>query len=340
MFLLFVTCLILNFSCRKETKEVLLAFPEDITFNEIELDRFSFDFREDFRSGTEKSGFVRFSGKRLENGDFEGFAISNKNFRSYPWSLSYTFGNPQIQSSDRNDAIDSTVFSVFTNTPNRTENYLVGNARNKKAILKFDQPVTIEHILVANTTFGYLQTMFGSVYSGSLDPTTQEYLTSGTKIRNPFIPNTSTTMFGVFYLPSKRDKNLIRLSGFSILEKLKAAKLAKENALTTGASEIDAQKAYDIAYENTKVGQIRLIINGYLDGNFTSKIEHYLAVRLGVDKNNPNYNFTQNNWQSVLLESLGKIDELRFTMDGDYRDESGDLLSPQYFCVDGIRIKK
>lgn len=326
--------------CSKETKDSLIPFPEDITFNELEMDRFSFKFMEGGQSGSDKAGFVGFSGKRLASGDFEGFAVSNKNYRSYPWSLSYTFGNPSLTGATRQTAIDSTLFSVFTNTPSRTENYLVGNAATGKAVIDIKHASVVEHILVANTTYGYLQTFYGSTYSGTLNQVTQAYERTGTKVRNPLNPNTATTMYGVFYLPQIQGADLIRLDGFVTLEKEKAGNAAKDAALQQGKSAVEAQAAYDKAYAERVLGQLKLIVEGYVGGNKVGEVDHYLAVRTGVDKDNPAYNYTQNNWVAVKLSSLGKVDQLRFKMDGDYRDSQGKLLSPQYFCLDGIRLKK
>lgn len=335
-----IALLFLVSSCEKETKESLLPYPEDITFNELALDRFSFTFHENMKAGSEKAGYVSFSGKKLANGDFEGFALSNKNYRSYPWSLSYTFGNPAIAGEKRQTALDSTIFSVFTNVPNRTENYLVGNANSGKAKLTFDKASKIEHILVANTTYGYLQAVYGSTYSGTLNSTTQVYSSTGTKVRNPSIPNTSTAMYGVFYLPGNQGQDLIRLSGFALLKKQEAGDKAKQQALSAGKTEAEAQAAYDKAYADLKVGQIKLIISGYLKGQKVGEKVHYLAVRENINPEFPTHSYNQNNWLAVDLEALGNVDELQFSMDGDYKDATGKLLSPAYFCVDGIRIKK
>lgn len=327
-------------SCSKETKDSLTPYPEDITFNELEMDRFSFKFIEGAQSGSDKAGFVSFSGKRLPSGDFEGFALSNKNYRSFPWSLSYTFGKPTLAGQERQTAIDSTLFSVFTNVPNRTENYLVGNAGSGKAVINIKTPSEVEHILVANTTYGYLQTFYGSTYSGTLNKVTQAYESTGTKVRNPLIPNTATTMYGVFYLPQVQGSDLIRLDGYVTLEKEKAGNTAKKAALDAGKTAEEAQGAYDKAYADRKLGQVKLIIEGYSGGNKVGEVTHFLAVRAGVNPDNPTHSYTQNNWVAVGLRNLGKVDQLRFKMDGDYRDAQGKLLTPQYFCLDGIRLKK
>lgn len=327
--------------CKKETKESLLPFPEDITFNELELDRFSFILPENGKiSGNEKSGKISFEGKRLANGDFEGFALSNKNYRSYPWSLSFTYGNPQLEGEKRQEAIDSTVFSVYTSTPNRSENYLIGNTTGAKAALKLQTPSAIEHILIANTTFTYLQTNFGSVYSGTLDESTQAYKKDGEKVRNPLNPNTSTAMYGVFYLPTREGEERIRLSGFATLKKQQAGDSARQQALESGKTAEEVENAYEEAYEALKVGELKLIISGYKGGQKVGDVIHYLAARKGVNPLFPEHEFVQNDWLPVDMSSLGIVDEIKFDMDGDYRDDKGNLLSPTYFCVDGIRLKK
>lgn len=338
---LIICCFLVLIGCKKETKDALLPYPEDITFNEIELDRFSFLLPEKpMIAGSENSGKVIFEGKRLANGNFEGFALSNKNYRSYPWSLSFTFGDPQLEGQERIGAIDSTVFSVYTNRPNRTENYLVGNAVDDKAVLKLEKSSIIEHVLIANTTFTYLQTNFGSVYSGTLNESTQAYEKTGNKVRNPLNPNTSTAMYGVFYLPTAEGKELISLAGFAELQKREAGEAARQEALSKGETDKEAEMARDEAYEAHKAGELKLIISGYKGGQKTGDLTHYLAVRKGVDPLSPEHQFVQNDWLPVDLSSLGVVDELRFKMDGDYRDDKGKLLSPTYFCIDGIRLRK
>lgn len=339
--LIAVAVLLVSVSCKKETKEALIDYPEDITFNEIELDRFSFKFPDGkMSSGNDKSGRVSFSGERLANGDFEGFVVSNKNYRSYPWSLSYTFGDPDLAGAALQEAIDSTVFSVFTARPNRTENYLVGNAASGKTILELDRPAVIEHVLIANTTYSYLHTAYGSVYSDELDPESQKYKVDGGKVRNPLNPNTSTEMYGVFYLPTIDGSEAIRLSGFLELEKKKAGDIAKQEALNAGLSAEEAEEAYNEAYEGVKKGYLKLIVEGYNGGNKVGEVEHYLAVRKGVHPEYPDYDFIQNEWEPLSLTALGEVSELKFKMDGDYRSASGELLSSSHFCIDGIRLLK
>lgn len=300
------TCLV---SCEKETKEPLMPYPHDITFNELELGRFSFEIpASPIRSGSDEAGFITANVQALGGTSFNGFALSNKNYRSYPWTLSPDFAPGSLTPPQRQAAIDSARFSVYTSRPNRTENYLVGHAVNDQAFITLDQPAVVEHVLVANTTYTYLLNVYGSAYSGTLDAATQRYLLTGTAVRNPNIPSTAVADYGRWWLPGPDDTELIRLEGHRIL---------------TG------NPTY-----------VKLLIAGYQGNTETGVVEFFMATRPGGDPARPTASFTRADWYSVDLTSLGTVDKLVFRMDGSYKDGSGHLLSPPYFCLDGIRLRK
>ncbi|MEJ5145525.1 DUF4465 domain-containing protein [Sphingobacterium sp. MYb388] len=299
----------LTASCKDEVKDALVPYPEDITFNEIILERFSSRIPDaPFRSGATSTGFVQINIQKKGATDFSGFALSNKNYRSYPWILSPDFRPSTGVSADlKRSAIDSTVFSVYTTTPNRTETYLIGHAKDDQAFLSFDDAVAPQHVLIANTAYTYLLANYGSNYSGTLDPATQQYKLDGTKVRNPNISSTSTADYGRWYLPTLAGKDLTRIAGYTALSKTPT--------------------------------YIRLLITGYLKGSLTGTTTFYLGTTKGGDIQNPTVETIRSNWTKVDLQPLGRVDKILFTIDGNYRDAEQTLLSPAYFALDGLRIQ-
>lgn len=304
-----VTALLLT-ACEDEVKDILIPYPEDITFNELELGRFSFSIPSDpLRAGDDNAGYIVANVSKNADGSFGGFALSNKNYRSYPWTLSPDFApETPLTVEQRQEAIDSTIFSVYTTRPNHTENFLVGHAVDDEAYITLEQPSVVEHVLVANTTYNYLLNAYGSVYSGTLNPTTQAYLITGTKVRNPNIPSTAVTDYGRWYLPGPDGKDHIRLAGSSIL--------------------------------SGNPGYVKLIITGYNGNTPVGVVDFWLAVQPGADPENPAWNFIRSDWFKVDLTSLGTVDKLLFTIESSYNDASGQQLTPPYFALDGIRIRK
>ncbi|MGN7784699.1 DUF4465 domain-containing protein [Niabella sp. 22666] len=304
------------FSACSDKKEVLIPLPEDITFNELPLDRFSYKtYDAPFKAGTASTGTITVNAGKNADGSFKGFALSNKNWRSYPWNLSPDFAPPGLSDAQKKASVDSCIFSVFTNYPNKTENFLVADTRNGEAYITLDQPAVVEHILVANTTYNHLLETYGSNYSGTLNTATQEYSLTGTKIRNIKIASTSTDLYGRWYLPGPDNKNLIRLEG---IERLAQA--------TQGAQ--------------VRKGFVKLIVTGSKTGTTTGKVEFWLAVRPGIDPAKAAWNVILGDWYTVDLKGLGQVDRLQFDIDSDYKDTNGKVLVPPYFCLDGIRIQQ
>ena len=327
-------------SCDDEL-ELKIPYPNDITFNELELGRFAYKISDSpFTSGDSKSGIVTVNVSNTGGSTYSGFALSNKSQRSYPWNLSPDFAPAGgLTVAETQQSIDSTAFSVSTVTPNRTENYLVGHAAGDDAFFTLNEPAIVSHVLVANTSYNYLMASYGSVYSGTFDSDSQAYLIDGTAVRNIKNPNPSSTRYGRFLLPSPSGVNAVRLSGHEILEKRKAGETAKTTALNNGSTDEEAEEAYETAYADLSAGYIKLNIEGSLNGSTTGNVEFYLATRENVDLINPTYNFVLEDWTKVDLSSLGEVDKVLFKISSSYVDDFGNMIYSTTFCLDGIRLK-
>ncbi len=340
-YITFFIVLVFSYSCTKEKKDVLIPYPNDINFNELQLGRFSYQIpNAPFEANGQQSGKIQVNVVNYPGGGYGGFALSNMNWRSYPWSLSPDFGPGGLSQSAIQKAVDSCIFSVYTTKPNKTENYLVGHAVGDDAFITLGQPGTVESVLVANTTYNYLLTSYGSVYSGSLNSATQAYSITGSKVRNIQIPNPSTTYYGRWYLPGPEGTDLIRLAGTEILEKRSKGHAAADQARANGKSEAEATADSTTAAAGTHHGYVKLVIEGYRNNTSTGKVDFLLAVQPQVDPANPGWSFVMGDWNPVNLTSLGQVDRLVFRMESSYKDNTGKMLTPAYFCLDGIRIKK
>ncbi|MCK0130840.1 DUF4465 domain-containing protein [Flavobacteriaceae bacterium F08102] len=335
-----ITGLVLLSSCEDDTLDVKIPYPNDITFNELTLGRFTYDVPSaPFTSGDSKSGIITVNVTGSGSTNYSGFALSNKNWRSYPWNLSPDFEPAGgITAAEKQQSIDSTAFSVYTGRPNRTENYLVGRADGNDAFFTLNTPAVVEHVLVANTTYNYLLATYGSVYSGTFDSATQSYRIDGAKVRNIQNPNTSASMYGRFTLPAPDGSFALRLSGHEEMEKRAAGEAAYDAAILAGDTPAEAQAAYDAAYDNLTTGYIKLTIEGSLNGTTTGTVDFYLAARPNTDPLNPNYNFVLNDWTKVNLTSLGTVDKVLFKISSSYTNGSGEMVYDPTFCLDGIRL--
>ncbi|MCK0130814.1 DUF4465 domain-containing protein [Flavobacteriaceae bacterium F08102] len=348
---------LIGFTACEDNLDLKIPYPKDINFNELTLDRFSYEIPSaPFTVGDNKTGTitVNVTGSGI---NYSGFALSNKNFRSYPWNLSPQFAPPGITEEQKQQSIDSTAFSVYTRYVNRTGNYLVGKTTGDNAYFTLEKPSTIEHVLVANTTYNYLLANYGSIYSKSFDSETQSYLIDGAPVQNPNIPNKSTDYYGTFSLPAPGNVNAIRLSGVQVLARnevgIPAGEAAGEAALAAALAENpnlhpywqdraynDAyNEAYDAVAGEIHKGYVKLTIEGFLNGTSTGTVEVYLSVIKGVDPDNPDHAFTLNDWRKVDLTSLGNVDKVLFNMSSDYVDDQGEMIYPQTFCLDGIRFQ-
>ncbi|GAL82691.1 hypothetical protein JCM19274_256 [Algibacter lectus] len=341
--------LVLFTSCEDELG-VIIPYPNDITFNEMTLDRFSYEIpTAPFTVGDDESGVITVNVSDTGN-NYSGFALSNKNFRSYPWNLSPNFAPVGgLSLTEVQEEINTTAFSVYTDLVNRTENYLVGNTDNDNAFFTLSTPGTVEHVLVANTSYNYLLTSYGAIYSDDLDLVTQSYLIDGGVVANPMIENPDIARYGVFTLPGiDGTLSTIRLAGTELLAKFEvgnsAGEAARQDVLNAGGTEEEAQTAYDDAYEiaadTVHKGYVKLTIEGSLNGSTTGTVDVYLAIRPEVDSAFPEYNYILNDWKKVDLTALGDVDKVLFTMSSDYLDTQGKMVYPSMFCLDGIRLSK
>jgi hypothetical protein len=299
--MLFTISSIALFSCEKENK-ILIPYPEDITFEDQTLGRFTFNIpNAAFKSGDSKTGIATFNVKNNGDGTFSGFAVSNKNWRSFPWTLSPDFPPPGgLTPAKTKLAVDSCIFSVYTTITNQTNNFLVAYVKDEDAAFTLDKPAVVEHILVANTTYNYLLETYGSVYSGTLDPVTQEYSITGTKVKNINIANPSTLLYGRFTMPGPGGQKLVKLT----------------------------------------TGFVKLTAKGYNGATATGSVDYWLAVRPNADPANPTLNYVLPSWDKVNLTALGVVNKVVFSLSSSYTDGTGKMLVPPYFCLDGIRLRK
>lgn len=142
-FLVFLIAIISLWGCSDEDK-LLIPYTNDITLNELQLDKFSHVIPE----GGFSSGGIHFNTKREADGSYSGFAYSNRSNRSL------TFTGTQ-------EAIDTNRFSVYTPRLNQTGVYAVACVRDGNAFFTLEKPAIIEHILVANTTWSYFSMLYG-----------------------------------------------------------------------------------------------------------------------------------------------------------------------------------
>jgi hypothetical protein len=336
-----VISLILLISCDAEDKELLIAYPNDITFNELTLGRFTNKvYDEPFDSGNDESGIITFNAVNIDNDTHAGFVLSNQNTRSYPWYSDPNVAPLNLTETQKQQVIDSVAYSVYTDGVNGTLNFLVGNTTGDNAFFTLKKPGVVEHVLVANTSYNYLLMQYGSVYSSSIDSQTQAYLIDGFPVKNPNIDNTGITSYGTFSIPTPDDVEAIRLSGHVILEKSRIGEIARAAILASGGTTDEAETAYDAAYAAYSTGYLKLTMEGYLNENKTGSVDEYLGVRKNVDPENPTYTFTLNDWRKVDLSSLGEVDKVLFKMSSSYVDAQGEMIYPTLFCLDGIRLEK
>lgn len=140
-----------------DDKDVLVPLPNDVTFNELSLDRFSFNKAE--------SGFSA-RAAHVNGVTMHGFAYSNRNNRSFTWTNTKT-------------ALDSNIFSVYTRRPNAGQVFAVGCLSDGESWFTLESPAVVEHILVANTTYNYLALTYGDVLGTPEKPEVNPNLPGG-----------------------------------------------------------------------------------------------------------------------------------------------------------------
>lgn len=233
-------------SCEETTLESHVPIPNDITFNELSLGRFTYSIPD----APITSGDVTANVVNNGNGSYSGFALSNKSWRSFPWSLSPTFGPiGGVSPADKQAAIDSCRFSAYTRYVNIVENYLVGHAKDDNAYITLASPAVVEHVLVANTTHSYLLENYGSNYTGK-NPNIEKFHSSSSK----------------FYLPAPSNVDVNKIynipGGY-----VKLVIIGSLNGSTTGS--IDRYMAVN---ENSDPNNpaFKFIVNDWLPVNLTS----------------------------------------------------------------------
>ncbi|PQJ72183.1 DUF4465 domain-containing protein [Polaribacter butkevichii] len=89
---------------------------------------------------------------------------------------------------------------------------------------------------------------------------------------------------------------------------------------------------------NEEGDYLKAIVKGYNGDTFTGELEFYLASSR-VDPLFPTRTFVVREWMRWDLTELGEVDKLVFNLEGsDVDSVTGELLTPPYFCLDGIRL--
>ncbi|MEG0891913.1 MAG: DUF4465 domain-containing protein [Bacteroidales bacterium] len=318
-------CIVLS-SCSDEVKKKTLDFPNDVTFNkeensiDIEVPELQFvQLDAPFTARAYNDGAITFNAKKNADGTHTGFALSNKNYRSYPWCISINHGVKNPTKQLLQEATDSSLFSVYSGSyPNQLKNFTVVRVEGEEAFFTIDRPRVVEHVIIANCTFNYLAMTYGSVFSGNLNEATNIYepMKNGklSVVRNPNLPDPSTKKYDVWNLP---------------------------DYYNFGQGEAYSRMAPKDKATGKGNGYFKVIAIGYNAGKMTAKSEYYLAVRPGVATVAPydKWDIIQNFWAKWDLSSLGEVDKVIFTLDGSEKAANGKLKTAPYFCMDGIRLK-
>lgn len=345
--------ILMFWSCEDNLRTKRIDFPNDVTLNpgsgiSVDVPEFTYVVPSaPYTAKAYRSGEVTFNVVENAGGTHSGFALSSKNYRSYPWCTSKPHGsNPSIETIK--EAVDTSIYSVYTRYPNQLKTYSVVRVDGDNAFFTLDEARVVEHVLVANTTYNYLLLQYGSRYSSNLNEETQLYEEMDGEnlavVQNPNIPDSDSEKYGVWYLPDPYGfgggSDFMRLAGQQILEKLAKAKEAADaaRALNKSAEEIAADSTE--AYENTVKGYFKITAKGYLNGQLTATSDYYLAVFKGVaPAPYDTWNVIQSEWAKWDLSSLGVVDKVVFYLDSSDKDSYGNMRTPPYFCLDGIRLR-
>ncbi|GHT66652.1 hypothetical protein AGMMS50239_28450 [Bacteroidia bacterium] len=345
--MLLIALLFLTGACSDEVKDSSIEYPNDVIFNELELTPHTHKIPDAaFSSKAFHNGSITFNVKKNADGTHTGFALSSRNYRSYPWSLSTPFGYNNPSSAQIKEAVDTCIYSVYSGTyPNQLGTFSVVRVEGDEAYFTLDKPRVVEHILVANTTYNYLLLNYGSVYSAILDANTQAFSPvqadgSAALTRNPNIPDASASKFGIWRLPTPNG-DLIRLDGQQILFKRQKGHEAAETARGAGKSETEAVADSTAAAASAVTGYFKLTAKGFKSGTSTGSIDYYLATRPNVAPAPYDvWNVTQGFWAKADLSALGQVDKVVFYLDSSDKDANGNMRTPPYFCIDGIRLSE
>lgn len=309
-------------ACEDQIHESKIEFANDVTFNmeenslDIEVPELDFiQLDAPFTARAYNHGTITMNAKKKADGTHVGFALSNKNYRSYPWCNSKPHGSDNVSDAELKSATDTLLYSCYTGSyPNRLKNFAVACVDGEEAYFTIDQPRVVEHVLISHCTFNFLALNYGSVYSSNLDATTQVYqeMKDGAlaKVRNPSIPDPANSKYGVWYLPDYY--NFSNGEGYVRV---------KSNP-------------------NKADGYMKIIATGYNGNTKTNSSEFYLAVRAGVAPSPfERWDFVQSEWAPWDLSGLGEVDKVVFTLDSSEKCADGSFKLAPYFCIDGIRLK-
>lgn len=330
------------YSCKKETNGVDLPPVHDVTFEDLQPGELTFKIPDaPFKSGNAQSGIVTANVKKNTDGSFGGFAMSSKNWRSFPWNLSPDFAPAGMTAAQKQACVDSCIFSVYTTKPTLTGNFLVARAVNDDAFITLDKAAVVEHVLVANTSYNYLLETYGSTYSATLDPATQTYLMTAAKVKNINIANPATDRYGRFTLPGTSGNNdMVSLAGQEVIAKRNAGKAAADAARLAGKTPTQVAADSTAAATATSKGFVKLSVVGFNAEKAVGTVDFWLAIRPNVDPTLPAWNIILADWYKVDLTKLGAVDKLVFRLSSSDVDGGGNMRTPPYFCLDGIRIRK
>lgn len=133
---------IVAMSCKKDKElDQTIFYPTDLLFEDLKVERFNHTIpTTSFTTAIATFNVVH------EGADWSGFAISNRNRRSFVKTA---------------QGVDSTRFSVYTLQPNAGGNFLVVRPKADNAFVTFSKPVEIDKILLANTTQVYQTITYG-----------------------------------------------------------------------------------------------------------------------------------------------------------------------------------
>lgn len=85
---------------------------------------------------------------------------------------------------------------------------------------------------------------------------------------------------------------------------------------------------------------LKIIVKGYNNNNLQGELEFYLQSNQ-VDPDFPDKSYTINDWYRWDLYELGEVDKLVFSLESsDVDDITGEMKTPPYFCLDGIRLRR
>ena len=351
---------LLLFSACAEQYTQPIAYPNDITFNDLALpitdeDGFAYKISDaPFEVNARNSGTVTFNVNKKTDGSYSGFALSNRNIRHFPWELSPTIDEDAYNALTEEEiqtAINSTAFSVYTGGDlNSSENFLVGNTDDDNAFFTLSSPSIISHVLVANTTYNYFLARYGSVYpSGTTDDVTGEDLFDADPVQNINIDNTDLSLYGIFTLPAPDGSLVTTLTKSKRAGRVAAGEAAGiaardafllENPGSTDQEQFAAyDEAYDEAFNAYTAGEVKLTIEGFLNDASVGTEEVYLSVLQGSHPDDSNYLIFQDDWRNVDLTSFGEVDKVLFKMTSSYVNTDGSMVYPPTFCLDGIVLQ-